>query len=768
MTTFWNLVTVIGAVAALGMGPGQARAQDRLAQHKERRVANQSPIQDGRERRRTAAAFTSIRGGSQASVSTHVGNPGEMKPSAFSRQLPNTPLAARGSQCSLPANNCQDRDYVDANRSDRREFFVAEDFVPATDGAISQLCWQGGYFDFGPRVDCHDEVTGNRFQITYFADDGGMPGDALVIFTQEQLGTPLTVFDPVRTGALIANRVDEFEYTATHAGAPVPVQAGECYWVEISNLVETADPASTCVWVWETSGDGNERAMLDNDDDGYDMADAIGDDLALCLDVPLGDPSSCVPPPPANDMCAEAEQITDNAIFAFDNTTAGTDGNRHALCQASGENQIEADVWYCWTAPCTDVAVVWSCDLTDLDTRIAVYDGCAADNCPPTDADLLACNDDRCGSIAAPRQSLVTFNAVQGSSYLIRVGLYPGARRGAGSFSVSCGPPPNANCPGAGDCCDETVPVSPSCDDEACCALVCLCDPYCCGQDSAGAGYWDETCAMSGWPGAPDCGAQTICEDLCDGCGDPAGGDCCTATPDTPGCSDQACCAAVCAVDSFCCEDHWDESCSTIGVNCSGAGAQVLCPDLCGEFICPDNEITWLYPPNGVVDARQPHPPYDAGNPQGIDSIVVGTLGCSANINCWTLCDTSTSSPRNEITNVLINSDQTLTIQLLRPITPGAVTTLTYEGNGSTARFTSHPGNVNGDGQSNAGDITAMVDMLNGVLDPPWGTYSADVDHSGMAGPADILRVIDLLTGGGAFAPGWNDSSRPTNKGGCP
>jgi hypothetical protein len=168
------------------------------------------------------------------------------------------------------------------------------------------------------------------------------------------------------------------------------------------------------------------------------------------------------------------------------------------------------------------------------------------------------------------------------------------------------------------------------------------------------------------------------------------------------------------------------------------------------------------------VDARQPHWPSDAGELQGIDRIIVDAPGCTANVNCWTLSDTSTASPGNEITNVLINPDRTVTIQLLRPITPGAVTTLTYKGNGTSAQFTSHPGNVNGDGQSNAGDITAMIDILNGILDPRWGPYSADVDHSGRTGPADILRVIDLLTGGGAFAPGWNDSVRPINDGICP
>lgn len=51
-----------------------------------------------------------------------------------------------------------------------------------------------------------------------------------------------------------------------------------------------------------------------------------------------------------------------------------------------------------------------------------------------------------------------------------------------------------------------------------------------------------------------------------------AANDCCSVT-DTPGCSDAACCAAVCATDPHCCEVRWDYACVD--------DAAFVCPGLC-------------------------------------------------------------------------------------------------------------------------------------------------------------------------------------------
>ncbi len=114
--------------------------------------------------------------------------------------------------------------------------------------------------------------------------------------------------------------------------------------------------------------------------------------------------------------------------------------------------------------------------------------------------------------------------------------------------------------PAAGDC--FVANATPGCDDATCCALVCLIDSFCCeGEwDVVCAGYAQENCDSGGGGGG---GSP---------CGDPAAGDCNVANG-TPGCSDAACCEAVCAVDSYCCDTAWDSTCAGyVGTYCSGGG----------------------------------------------------------------------------------------------------------------------------------------------------------------------------------------------------
>ena len=144
-------------------------------------------------------------------------------------------------------------------------------------------------------------------------------------------------------------------------------------------------------------------------DGAFDLSEVITSDLAYCLNLSLGDAASCVPVPPTNDECDQATVIEEEGPFSFTNTTATTDGITPDSCQPSVDLQIDRDVWYCWTSPCTDRVFVSTCGQTELDTMIAVYEGC--DICPPTNAGLVACNDDLCGELNAPQQSMVIFDA---------------------------------------------------------------------------------------------------------------------------------------------------------------------------------------------------------------------------------------------------------------------------------------------------------------------------------------------------------------------
>jgi hypothetical protein len=188
---------------------------------------------------------------------------------------------------------------------------------------------------------------------------------------------------------------------------------------------------------------------------------------------------------------------------------------------------------------------------------------------------------------------------------------------------------------------------------------------------------------------------------------------------------------------------------------------------------CPVGSFTFTDPLNGVVDARQPHPINDASMPQGIQEIAaVGPPGAE-NPSCWSLCETGTNGPPNFIQSVVADAGGTnYIITLARPITPGAVTTISYSyfGGDSTGTFTFHPGNVNANSFTAPQDILAVIDCLNGInqeTNCPWGMLSCDIDRSNVCGPPDILRVIDLLNGANAYEP-WIGTPLPQASGLCP
>ncbi|MBI3835840.1 MAG: hypothetical protein HY287_16055 [Planctomycetes bacterium] len=239
-------------------------------------------------------------------------------------------------------------------------------------------------------------------------------------------------------------------------------------------------------------------------DDGYCCDKVCAADSFCCA---TSWDSSCVtkaqqlcPQLQNNDDCVSAKSISGPDNFNFDNTNATTDGPDHLACLFSQETQIANDVWFCWHSTCSGQVFVRTCDGTTLDTKLAVYDGCT---CPPTDNNLLQCNDDLCGL-----ESMSVISAVPNHDYLIRVGVFPGSATGTGLLSITCGAPANPSCPGAGDCCTAHASGAAACSNTSCCNSVCACDTFCCTTE------WDDGCATNGYQGS-GCGATAICGGLC-------------------------------------------------------------------------------------------------------------------------------------------------------------------------------------------------------------------------------------------------------------
>ncbi len=142
-----------------------------------------------------------------------------------------------------------------------------------------------------------------------------------------------------------------------------------------------------------------------------------------------GEVFKIIPGPPANDACANASTLAVGST-AFNTTGATTDGPDETGCSFSSPTQIGADIWYKFIANCTGTATVGVCGAS-FDTRMAAYVAC-----PTAPGQMLACNDDFCGSA-----SQVSFPVTSGTIYRVRVGG-KNATTGTGTITLSCTIPP--------------------------------------------------------------------------------------------------------------------------------------------------------------------------------------------------------------------------------------------------------------------------------------------------------------------------------------
>jgi len=135
---------------------------------------------------------------------------------------------------------------------------------------------------------------------------------------------------------------------------------------------------------------------------------------------------ACTPPGPFNDLCANRAGVS-LGVTPFTTVGATTDGPNHAGCQA----QPLADVWFNYPSQCNGVLILDTCNGTDYDSVLAVYeyDGtCASIN----DSTLRGCNDDSCGL-----QSSITIPVSSGQNYAIRIGGFNGST-GTGNLTLAC------------------------------------------------------------------------------------------------------------------------------------------------------------------------------------------------------------------------------------------------------------------------------------------------------------------------------------------
>lgn len=162
-------------------------------------------------------------------------------------------------------------------------------------------------------------------------------------------------------------------------------------------------------------------------------------------------------------------------------------------------------------------------------------------------------------------------------------------------------------------------------------------------------------------------------------------------------------------------------------------------------------------PENCTIDARQPHEP-DGSSPTGWDSVL---LQCMEDDDFSSLTKDEfavrrvPSNPPTpfDIDHIEVDDvDKTITIVFTRPVDPGRWTCVEYRPRSQEFCLGYLPGDVTNDRATALNDIAALINHLNGdVVIPAEEFYRCDIDRSGDSSSADLLRLIDVLTGGDAY-----------------
>ena len=187
----------------------------------------------------------------------------------------------------------------------------------------------------------------------------------------------------------------------------------------------------------------------------------------------------------------------------------------------------------------------------------------------------------------------------------------------------------------------------------------------------------------------------------------------------------------------------------------------VTAPATVGVGMPPELRLVTSDPPDGAIDARQPNN-IDGSNPTGWSTV---QLTFNEDVAGLTPEDFTVTldppGPPPFLAFVFVDGN-TATLQFgdfaEDPFPPGHWTNITHNETSCSVRLGYLPGDVDGDGTSGPSDILALIDHLHGVVELP--DHATDINRSGLPTAADILRVIDLLNGAGAFDV-WNGVSLP-------
>jgi hypothetical protein len=198
---------------------------------------------------------------------------------------------------------------------------------------------------------------------------------------------------------------------------------------------------------------------------------ATGHIYVFCVDVQsssenLGGSISlnCPAPSPSNDACSNAQNISCNSMLSGTLNGATADNVPSCLIQGNGEE----GVWYSFNGNNSNVTFS-TCGNSQFDSQLSVYSG----EC--SDLSCVAANDDNALCESNGSSSYISFNAVLGTTYFIRVhaNTQPNSNY---NFNLNCSCAPLCILP-ANDNCSNAISLgnisNPSCSNFTTASTIC-------------------------------------------------------------------------------------------------------------------------------------------------------------------------------------------------------------------------------------------------------------------------------------------------------
>ncbi|MGB0715315.1 MAG: hypothetical protein ACPGXK_05520 [Phycisphaerae bacterium] len=412
----------------------------------------------------------------------------------------------------------------------------ADDFTPLFSGPLDRVCWWPAFFnpDQGAECSTPGETPVDDWLLRIYEDANGYPGT--------EIGVAQTLVPDAKISLGATSRI--WQYSAPVVAPPV-LQAGTCYWLEITGA---GDGPGGCRTYIALSEDGNSHSVNDQNN-AYGPEDVVneipvvppdnGVDLAFCVSTGLNNcgvftGACCTPDLACGDdvdfttcnnsgglwlasaqcgigtcgfvdqapTCEEAIELSapgescENGLPCtreFSNAFAASDITSLAGCRdGADETPIGSVVWYSYTMQPGEngTCTLSTCEDTSIDGVIAIYDDCSV---ALTDF-YLDCGDDTCGLGGGPAQ--VTWECCNGVTYYFAIGGWQGDT-GLMTMELSVDQNPNKICddfrftPLANDIFDVTGGTKSCTTDADCKADQTGPDPQTVCRDSTGDGVVD-------------------------------------------------------------------------------------------------------------------------------------------------------------------------------------------------------------------------------------------------------------------------------------